>query len=148
MGKVSVRAMDLEDIEEVMKIEKICFAIPWSRHSFEREVKENMLAKYFVIELDGGIVGYGGMWIIIDEAHVTNIAIHPKFRGMNLGSFLLKTMIEYVHNIEVFKMTLEVRRSNEGARKLYRKFGFKDLGVRPKYYSDNNEDAIIMWKES
>lgn len=148
MEEISVRAMVLGDIEEIMKIEKLCFTVPWSRLSFQREIKENMLAKYFIVELEGSIVGYGGMWIIIDEAHITNIAIHPEFRGRNLGGFLLKSMIEYAKNINVFKMTLEVRRSNEAARGLYRKFGFKDIGVRPRYYSDNNEDAIIMWKEA
>ncbi|RKD23578.1 [SSU ribosomal protein S18P]-alanine acetyltransferase [Caminicella sporogenes DSM 14501] len=146
MKKVNVRKMDLKDIDSVIEIENKSFKVPWSKKSFEREVKENMLAKYFVVEYDEKVVGYGGMWFIIDEIHITNIAVHPDFRGMNLGSFLLKSMIEYAESIGIYKMTLEVRKSNIVAQNLYKKFGFKECGVRPKYY-ENNEDAIIMWRE-
>ncbi len=146
MDKVKVRAMNLGDIDKILKIEKQSFASPWSRESFYRELRENRLARYLVIEINGGVVGYGGMWIIVDEAHITNIAISPDYRRRDLGSFLLEAMIDYAQKINVFKMTLEVRKSNIPAQRLYEKFGFISAGIRPRYYQDNNEDAVIMWR--
>lgn len=148
MGKTRVRSMKLSDIDKVIDIENKCFAIPWSKDSFEREIRDNILAKYLVIEYNDNLVGYGGMWFVVDEAHITNIAIDPDHRGKNLGSFLLRAMIEYADRLKIFKMTLEVRKSNEVAKNLYKKFGFIEYGIRPKYYSDNNEDAIVMWRET
>lgn len=146
MSNINVREMDLDDLNAVMDIEKICFTTPWAKESFEREIRDNQLAKYLVIEDNDKIVGYGGMWIIIDEGHITNIAIHKDFRNRKLGSLLVKSMIEYAENLGIHRMTLEVRESNMAAQGLYSKFGFKPCGKRPKYYGDNNEDAIIMWR--
>lgn len=146
MSKINVRRMDIEDIDSVLEIEHLCFPSPWTRESFIREIQTNMLAKYLVIELHGRIVGYGGMWFIVDEAHITNIAIHPKYRERGLGSYLVKSMIEYTKNLGIYRMTLEVRKSNLTAQRLYEKFNFKSAGIRPKYYN-NQEDAVIMWRE-
>lgn len=146
MSNICVREMTLDDIDTVMEIEKICFTTPWAKESFEREIRDNHLAKYLVIEYKGKIVGYGGMWTIIDEGHITNIAIHKEFRKRKLGSFLVESMIEYAENIGIHRMTLEVRESNIAAQGLYSRLGFEPCGRRPRYYQDNNEDAIIMWR--
>lgn len=147
MASVNVRKMNINDLDSVIEIENISFLSPWSRESFEREIRENMLARYFVIEYDEKVVGYGGMWFIVDEAHITNIAVHPDFRGMQLGTFLVKSMIDYAESSGIYKMTLEVRKSNTPAQMLYKKLGFVECGIRPRYY-ENQEDAIIMWRET
>lgn len=146
MNNISVREMTLNDLDSVLDIENISFTTPWTRESFEKEIKNNQLAKYLVIEYDNRIIGYGGMWFIIDEAHITNIAIQREFRNKKLGSFLVRAMIEYAEGLGIHRMTLEVRESNIPARRLYEKLGFSPCGKRPKYYQDNNEDAIIMWR--
>ncbi|WP_432409596.1 ribosomal protein S18-alanine N-acetyltransferase [Wukongibacter sp. M2B1] len=146
MSSIVVREMTLDDLDDVMEIEKICFTTPWAKESFEKEIRDNHLAKYLVIKYNGKIVGYGGMWTIIDEGHITNIAIHEDYRNKKLGSFLVESMIEYASNLGIRRMTLEVRESNIAAQSLYSKFGFESYGKRPKYYQDNDEDAIIMWR--
>lgn len=146
MNNVNVREMTLDDLDSILYIENSSFATPWTRESFEKEIRNNQLAKYLVIEYGNQIVGYGGMWFIIDEAHITNIAIEKEFRNKRLGSFLVKAMIEYAEKLGIHRMTLEVRQSNISAQRLYEKFGFRPCGKRPKYYQDNNEDAIIMWR--
>lgn len=146
MSNINVRVMTLDDLDSVLEIENSTFTTPWTRESFEKEIRNNQLAKYLVIENDEQIVGYGGMWFIVDEAHITNIAIDKSFRKRRLGSFLVKSMIEYAQHLGIHRMTLEVRESNIAAQRLYMKFGFKPYGKRPKYYQDNNEDAIIMWR--
>jgi len=146
MSELKVRKMTLDDIDDVLEIENKSFLTPWTSQSFEREIRENMLAVYLVVEMENNILGYGGMWMIIDEAHITNIAVHPNFRNRDIGSYLLKSMIEYAEKLGIYRMTLEVRKSNIPAQRLYKKFGFESCGIRPKYYMDTNEDAIIMWK--
>ncbi len=146
-SNVIVREMKIEDIAAVFRIEQSSFPTPWSPYAFERELTQNKMARYFVIEVDNLVVGYGGMWIIIDEAHITNIAISPEYRNKRLGSILLKAMIDFAEKNGVFKMTLEVRKSNLAAQRLYEKYGFVAAGIRPKYYQDTNEDAVIMWRE-
>lgn len=146
MDLIIVRKMKLSDIDSVIDIERNSFPIPWTKGAFTAELRNNRLAKYCVAEVDGKVVGYGGMWLIMDEAHITNIAVHPKYRGRGIGNRLLGALVEEVSKANIYGMTLEVRRSNIRAQKLYRKFGFVPCGVRPEYYLDNGEDAIIMWK--
>ena len=141
------RVMNCDDINEVYEIECLSFSTPWSIDSFYREINENKLALYNVIELDGKIIAYGGMWIVIDESHVTNIAVLPEFRGRGMGNILVENMIEVAKENGALNMTLEVRVSNQSAIALYEKYGFEKSGVRPKYYKENNEDALIMWKK-
>lgn len=140
------RKMLASDIEAVYEIECSSFETPWSIESFYKEINENRLAHYFVVEHNGKIVAYGGMWIIVDESHVTNIAVLPEYRGRGLGDVLVKNMIGAALSMDVFNMTLEVRVSNESAIKLYEKHGFEGNGIRPNYYKENNEDALIMWR--
>lgn len=141
---ISISIMNSDDIAEVLKIEKECFATPWSENAFNMELK-NKLAKYVVARVDGEIIGYGGLWMIIDEGHITNIAVKEEFRGSGAGSEILKHLIDTCKENGISSMTLEVRRGNEPAKALYKKYGFLEAGIRPKYYADDNEDALIMW---
>lgn len=144
---VLIRPMTIADIPAVIAIEQTSFGEPWSAQAFEQELKENMLAKYIIVELEGNIVGYGGLWIIVDEAHVTNIAIHPSYRQQGMGSLLMKKLQHTAVYFGAKRMTLEVRVSNEVAQHLYERYGFVGAGIREGYYTDNNEDALIMWAE-
>lgn len=146
MDNITVRDMEKRDLLRVVEIEEISFSTPWSREAFLKELEENKLAVYLVCEVNGQVAGYMGMWKIVDEGHVTNIAVDPEHRGRGVGSALLSEMIERAKSGGIVSMTLEVRVSNLEAQSLYAKYGFESAGTRPKYY-DNNEDAIIMWKE-
>lgn len=146
-NKIEIQSMSPEDIDQVTEIEKLCFASPWSRESFESEILQNNLARYIVAKVKGKVVAYGGMWIVLDEAHITNIAVHPSYRERKIGERLVKEMLRKAKESKAERITLEVRVSNIAARKLYEKLGFKDSGIRKGYYSDTGEDAIIMWDE-
>jgi len=147
MELVKLRKMLAEDLEAVMDIEYSCFTVPWSKEAFLMEIEKNIFARYFVVEFEGKIVGYGGMWMIMDEAHVTNIAVIPDFRGKGFGKKLVEILIHTANEEGIQRLTLEVRKSNEEAQNLYKKYGFNICGCRPRYYQDNDEDAMIMWKE-
>lgn len=142
-----MRLMCLEDLDEIMDIEILSFKTPWSRASFEAEIVDNNLAYYMVLEYKDHVVAYGGMWFVIDEGHITNIAVHPICRGRGWGKKLVKGMIEFANSKGVARLTLEVRTKNEVAIKLYEELGFKGCGIRPGYYQDTGEDALIMWLE-
>ncbi len=145
-----VRPMQIEDIENILEIEKVSYPTPWSAYAFRCEIFDNDFARYFVIEGEedtAKIIGYGGMWIIVDEAHITNITVAPEHRGKKIGEIIIGQLVMYAKSKGVLRMTLEVRVSNESAQRLYGKMGFVYAGIRPGYYVDNNEDAIIMWKE-
>jgi [ribosomal protein S18]-alanine N-acetyltransferase len=144
---VTFRMMRLEDIPTICEIEIESFSSPWSEAAFVNELTQNHFAQYVVMEHEERIVGYGGMWIIIDEAHVTNIAVRAAYRGRKLGERLLAELAMKAYRLGAQRMTLEVRVSNIVAQRLYGKFGFRGVGVRRGYYSDNNEDALIMWAD-
>lgn len=141
------RAMTLDDIPTIVAIEQEAFTAPWTAEAFHNELVQNLFAKYMVMERAGEVLGYGGMWLIVDEAHVTNIAVREAFRGRGLGERLLREMMKTAHFLGARRMTLEVRVTNERAQRLYRKLGFSPSGLRPGYYSDNQEDALIMWAD-
>lgn len=147
MGAVRIRKMTLADVPQVMEIERSCFSIPWSEEAFETEIDKNKFARYVVVEADGKVAGYGGMWLIVDEAHITNIAVHPEERGKGYGDLIVKALIAEAEKEKIGQMTLEVRVSNYIAQNLYRKYGFEACGIRPEYYGDNHEDAVIMWRQ-
>ena len=142
--KREISLMRLEDVDAVHAIEEMCFAIPWSRNSFYREVTENACARYLVLREDDVPVAYAGMWFVLDEAHVTNIAVRPDRRGLGYGEEITRALIQLAADSGMTWMTLECRRSNEVAKNLYHKLGFVDVGFRKRYYADNNEDALIM----
>lgn len=145
LGDPVVRGMIIEDIPSIIAIEEASFTTPWTITSFTSELQNNSLAHYFCLELDGKTIGYMGLWVVMGEAHITNIAIWPGCRGKGWGEYLMRSVIRYMLDRGVVRFTLEVRVSNQTARNLYEKLGFKAAGIRKKYYSDNQEDAVIMW---
>ena len=146
MSEITVGLMTVEDVDAVCEIENACFKTPWSKNSFIHEVTENQCARYVVVREDGRAIAYAGVWFILDEGHITNIAVHPDKRGKGYGEQVTRAMIQLAADSGMSVMTLEVRRSNEIAQKLYHKLGFIDVGYRKKYY-ENTEDALIMFLE-
>lgn len=144
-GEIRIEPMQTKDVEAVHAIESRSFIIPWSQGTFYSELLENQFAYYLVAKDGETLVGYGGMWIILDEAHVTNVAVLPEYRGRGLGDRLLRALMDSAVSEGASKMTLEVRPSNEQALTLYKKHGFVIRGVRRRYYQ--GEDAYIMWKD-
>lgn len=142
---ITFRNMTEEDLNEVVEVEIHSFATPWSSEAFYNELTKNQFAHYLVVEVEQKVVGYCGVWIIVDEAHITNIALLPEYRGMKLGEALLDKIMELARNMGAIRMTLEVRVSNERAKGLYRKYGFEEGALRKQYYTDNMEDALVMW---
>lgn len=134
-----------EHIEDIMVLENECFSVPWSKNAFIEEITRNMFAVYFSAMVDDKVVGYAGMWKIINEGHITNIAVAPGYRRMGIASSLLCRLMETSISSGITAMTLEVRESNIAALALYKKHGFEIKGKRTKYYSDNGENAMIMW---
>ena len=142
-----VRPMLADDLDGVMAVEQGAFHTPWSRSAFEEELAQNRLARYLVA-LDGDkIVGYAGTWLVITEAHVTNVAVHNDRRREGIGRFLMEALMKLAREEGMGSMTLEVRVSNEAARALYQQLGFVSAGIRKNYYSETKEDALILWRE-
>lgn len=150
MSEMIIRQARESDIDGITRLDQLCFSAPWSRESFRQEIMENSLALYLVAELphSEGLVGYAGIWAILDEGHITNVAVHPGYRRRHIGEALVKVLMEEASSSGIRLFTLEARVSNEPAIRLYRKFGFREVGVRKGYYEDNNEDALIMWAEA
>ena len=138
-----IRRMTMADVDGVAAVEAATFPTPWSRDAFASEMK-NAAARYLVAEKDGKIIGYAGAWIIIDESHITNIAVLSDCRGQGIGRALTAGLMQYLSNLGAAYATLEVRKSNTVAQNLYVSLGFIKLGVRKRYYEDNGEDALIM----
>lgn len=144
---VHFRPMQMDDIPAICQIEQESFPTPWTAGAFQNELTNNQFARYLVVEVENEVAGYGGMWLIMEEAHVTNIAIREKYRGRKLGELLLREMQRTASFYGIVRMTLEVRPSNTIAQRLYEKMGFQSVGVRRGYYTDNKEDALIMWAD-
>ena len=144
MGEVTIRRMTVQDVDGVHAIEAATFARPWKREDFVREMTKNVCARYLVAEEDGQIIGFAGAWIVLDEAHVTNIAVAADCRGRGIGRMLTEALMQYAANLGVVYVTLEVRRSNAVAQSLYKSVGFEYVGVRKRYYEDNGEDAFLF----
>lgn len=147
MDKLIVRSADAGDINAITEMEQICFSTPWSRESIAHDLTENPMAQYLVAELDGTIAGYGGMWVIVDEGHITNVAVLPQYRNKKIATLIMAVMLTAGERHGIHRFTLEVRSSNEAAKALYRKLDFKEEGLRKGYYQDTGEDAIIMWRD-
>ena len=143
MGEITIGLMTVDDVDAVHEIETASFPVPWSKESFRHDVAENQCARYVVVREDGRAIAYAGVWFILDEAHITNIAVHPERRGMGYGEMVCRAMIQLAADSGMSWMTLEVRRSNAAAQALYHKLGFIDVGYRKRYY-ENQEDALIM----
>jgi [ribosomal protein S18]-alanine N-acetyltransferase len=137
--------MDESDISGVCSIESASFSLPWSKDLFLRDLKVNKSATFITAKENGKVVGYGGFWLLIDEINIVNLAVHPDCRRKGLGKEILTELLKLGKNKGAKIATLEVRASNEAAIKLYEKFGFVTIAIRKAYYSDNKEDAVVMW---
>ena len=145
--EIIVRPMTVEDLDGVMSVEFDSFLTPWSRTAFEEELTQNRLARYIVAAEDGNIVGYAGTWLVINEAHVTNVAVSGQHRREGIGRLLMEKLMELARDSGMDSMTLEVRVTNAAARHLYQQMGFVEAGIRKNYYSETKEDALILWRE-
>ena len=141
---IVIRRMRLSDVDAVAAIEQATFARPWSRDSFRQEMERNKAARYLVAEKGGQVIGYAGAWIILDESHITNIAVAEPERGRGVGRQLTEALMQYISNLGAAYATLEVRVSNERAQNLYKSLGFVSGGKRKRYYEDNGGDAYLM----
>lgn len=144
---IIITDMTLEHLADICEISLFSFPIPWSYDSFKNELK-NKLASYLVVVKENKVIAYGGIWVIFDECHITNIAVHPASRCYGIGSILLKNLLDKAYSRGAKEITLEVRVSNLSAQSLYRNAGFVEEGIRKNYYADNKEDALIMWKRN
>ncbi|HVR88074.1 MAG TPA: ribosomal protein S18-alanine N-acetyltransferase [Candidatus Limnocylindria bacterium] len=147
VAPVVIDDMTLDDIDPVQEVERSSFPVPWPANAFRHELTQNRNARYVVARMGDRVAGYAGLWLMVDEAHITTFAVHPDFRRLRIGERLLQRLFEVAAVMNAEWLTLEVRASNLPAQKLYEKYGFRRAGVRRRYYSDNNEDALIMWTE-
>ena len=142
---IEFRPMTLDDLSEVMLIERESFPTPWSEEIFRNDLLENLNSQYLVGTLDDDVITYAGIWILNEVGHITTIAVKNDYRGQGLGEETLTVVMELGAKLGVRKFTLEVRETNVEAVRLYEKHGFKRVGVRKNYYREINEDAIVMW---
>lgn len=149
--EATIRPMTVDDIGAVVAIDRLSFPNPWPERSYTYELQYNPSSRLFVAEAseegEPKVVGFVGFWFVIDEAHISTVAVHPNFRGYKIGDRLFAKALAAAKEMGGCIVTLEVRQSNQVARSLYRKYGFKKVGRRKRYYRDNNEDAILMTLE-
>ena len=147
MPELTTALMTLSDVDAIHEIEEQSFAVPWTKAAFIKEVTENACARYVVLREDDVPVAYAGTWLVMDEGHITNIAVKKEKRGLGYGELVTGALIQLAADTGISWMTLEVRRSNEAAISLYKKLGFTEVGYRKRYYPDNQEDALVMLLE-
>lgn len=145
-NRVSIEKMQMKHLEQVYEIEVDSFSIPWSKKDIENEIANNQLAFYIVAKDGETVMGYGGMWHVVTEGHITNIAVKSEYRQRGIGRMILDALIQIALEREMIGLTLEVRMNNAPAMRLYASRGFKPEGIRKNYYTDTKEDAVIMWK--
>ena len=145
-SRVTYRKMTSDDVESVYDIELATFPTPWTLDSFYYEVHENQYAYYLIaVDEDDSIIGFCGMWMVIDAAQITNVAVTEAARGRGIGEGLMREAMRIAREYSMDVMSLEVRVTNSVAQNLYRKLAFQDGGIRKGYYTDNGEDALVMW---
>lgn len=142
---IRIVRLDEQHLTRLLEVERLSFAQPWSEESYRRELTENRLAHYYGCLCGEELLAYAGFWQILDEGHIANVAVHPQARGRGLGEALVRYIMAACRALGGGSMTLEVRRGNVAAQRLYRRLGFSEAGCRPHYYDDNGEDALIMW---
>lgn len=136
--------MRASDLDAVQRIEKASFSTPWPAYAYRQEIETNRMAHYIVARVGEEVVGFAGIWLMVDQAHITTFAVDPEWRRQGVGSQMVLTLLRMSRTLGARNATLEVRLSNLAARRLYERFGFRPVGVRPRYYTDNGEDALIM----
>ena len=141
---VRVEPMTIADLPAVHAIERASFSVPWPDDAYRNELLTNRLASYVVARAGDETVGFGGLWVMVDEGHITTFAVEPRWRRRGVGEWILLALLDRAVERHAREATLEVRLSNVPARRLYEKYGFRPVGIRPRYYSDNGEDALIM----
>ncbi len=144
MADFIIRRMTTDDLDAVTAIEKATFAHPWTRQDYEGELTRNKAARYLAAVKDGEVVGFAGAWIILDESHITNIAVAEAHRRQGIGEAVTRALLQYLSNLGAAYATLEVRESNTTALRMYERLGFIRVGRRKRYYEDNGEDAFLM----
>jgi [ribosomal protein S18]-alanine N-acetyltransferase len=143
--RLEIVPMAASDVAAVTRIEKASFSTVWPSDAFHNELNANKLAHYYVGRIADRVVAYGGIWVILEDSHVTTIAVDPAYRGRRFGEVMLLRLIDEALERGAAWMTLEVRESNTVAQHLYRKYGFTTVTMRRGYYSDDNESALVMW---
>ena len=146
--QLSIEPMREADVPAVQEIERAIFSTPWPRNAYYRELSSRNSAHYIVLRRDEEIVGYAGMWRMYDEAHVTTIGVRQDIQHGGFGRVLFAALVQAAYDMGAKWVTLEVRTSNDNAMRMYENFGFKVIGRRKGYYTDNGEDAIVMWSDS
>src|SRR6202140_1511081 len=146
--QLAIEPMRESDVPVIQEIEKEIFSTPWPRNSYYRELASRNTAHYIVLRRDADIIGYGGMWRMYDEAHVTTIGVRHDLQHRGYGRILFAGLVQAAYDMGAKWITLEVRTTNENAMKMYEGFSFKVIGRRKGYYTDNGEDAIVMWSDS
>lgn len=147
IAPIVIDDMTLDDVDAVQVVERASFPVPWPANAFRHELSQNKNARYVVAREGDEVVGYAGLWLMVDEAHITTFAVLPERRRRRIGERMLQRLFEIADAMGAEWLTLEVRVSNLAAQRLYEKYGFRRAGVRRRYYSDNNEDALIMWTD-
>ena len=145
--RLVIESMGLDDVPAIQAIEEASFTTPWPPDAYRSELQTNRMAHYLVARAGDTVAAYGGMWLMVDEAHITTFAVHPAWRRQGIGERLLLAFLDLAVDRGAHEATLEVRLSNLPARRLYEKYGFRPVGLRPNYYSDDREDALIMTTE-
>lgn len=147
IAPVVIDRMTVDDIAAVQEVERTSFPVPWPASAFRHELTQNRNARYVVAREGEAVIGYAGLWLMVDEAHITTFAVLPEHRRRKIGERMLQQLFDLAEEMGAEWLTLEVRVSNLAAQSLYEKYGFRRAGVRRRYYSDNNEDALIMWTD-
>jgi ribosomal-protein-alanine N-acetyltransferase len=143
--RLVVEEMQESDVASVLAIEDAAFITTWPDNAFRHELEDNRLAHYFVARHEGKVVGFGGIWVILEDSHITTIAVHPDFQRRKFGEAILLALLQQAVEREAAWMTLEVRVSNTSAQRLYHKYGFTTVATRRGYYTEDQEDALVMW---
>ena len=144
--RLTIQPMQVEHLPEVQSIERASFTSFWPPHAYRSEIESNRLASYLVATIDDAVVAYGGIWLMVDEAHITTFAVHPAWRRQRIGQQLLLALLDLANRRRAREATLEVRLSNLAARRLYERFGFRQAGVRRGYYQPSGTDAVVMMR--
>ncbi len=144
MNDILIKDMEVHEVDQVMEVELQCFKTPWSKDSFIHEIENNKFAKYIVAIDQTEIIGYVGIWYVLDEGSITNVAVRKDYRRKGIANQLVTHILEDAKGKNIQKIFLEVRESNDSAKTLYERHGFEAIGIRKAYYKDNNEDAILM----